>query len=169
MSDDIDKIIDNIDDTIDKTDKWYTIKEAAEILNISERTVWRRKKEGKIKFRFKKGTCYFKIDDAIVNVDTDIVKDIDAVAISALIEQLQSENERLIQELSDLRNELKRKEETHKQELQQKDALLEQNRNRQDTIILQLTRQLEQSQRLLGYQEPWYRKLFRRKQRNDLS
>ena len=39
---------------------------------------------------------------------------------------------------------------------------------RSDTIILQLTRQLEQSQRLLKYhQEPWYRRVFGRKSSNQ--
>ena len=37
---------------------------------------------------------------------------------------------------------------------------------RHDTIVLQLTRQLEQSQRLLEYrQEPWYRRWFNRSKR----
>ena len=41
---------------------------------------------------------------------------------------------------------------------------LESSRERTDTIILQLIRQLEQSQQLLEYhEEPWYRKWFGRK------
>jgi len=41
-------------------------------------------------------------------------------------------------------------------------------RERQDTIILQLTRQTEQSQRLLEYQqEPWYRRVFGKKGKRE--
>ncbi len=51
-----------------------------------------------------------------------------------------------------------------RREVSEKNALLEDNRQRQDTIILQLTRQVEQSQRLLEYQqEPWYRRVFRKR------
>ena len=37
-------------------------------------------------------------------------------------------------------------------------------RERSDTLMLQMTRQVEQSQRLLEYQqEPWYRRVFRKR------
>ena len=45
---------------------------------------------------------------------------------------------------------------------------LKETKERSDTIVLNLTRQLEQSQRLLEHhQEPWYRKWFRKKQREE--
>ena len=38
-------------------------------------------------------------------------------------------------------------------------------RERSDTVVLQMTRQLEQSQRLLEHhQEPWYRRVFRKRE-----
>lgn len=41
-------------------------------------------------------------------------------------------------------------------------------KERSDTIILNLTRQLENQQRLLEYhQEPWYRRLFRKREQAE--
>ena len=48
-------------------------------------------------------------------------------------------------------------------QVEEKDKMLEDSSERNDTIVLQLTRQLEQSQRMLvAHQEPWYRRWFRR-------
>ena len=48
--------------------------------------------------------------------------------------------------------------------LQEKDKVGNQAGERHDMIVMQLTRQLEQSQRLLEYhEEPFYRRWFRRK------
>jgi len=39
---------------------------------------------------------------------------------------------------------------------------------RHDTIVMQLTRQLEQSQRMLAaHQEPWYQRWFRRERKTE--
>ena len=47
---------------------------------------------------------------------------------------------------------------------------LSQSRERSDTIILQLTRQMEQSQRMLEYnQKPWYRRMFRKGRREKIN
>ena len=45
---------------------------------------------------------------------------------------------------------------------------LEDASHRHDTIVLQLTRQMEQSQRLLEYKsEPFYRRWFKKKREDD--
>lgn len=135
---------DKNDNNSDKlSDKWHTVPEAATILGVSTRTVQRRIKEDKIESKLVGGIRYVYIES-----ESDTVSD--RVSQAPLIEQLQKENEYL------------------RQQLQETTARYDERSQRQDTIILQLTRQLEQSQRLLEYhQEPWYRKWFRRGRTGD--
>jgi excisionase family DNA binding protein len=83
------------------------------------------------------------------------VSALDAYAIShaahtkpqadAELQRLRSENEKLKSDLDESRR------------------ILEDNRQRQDTIILQLTRQLENIQLLEYKREPWWHRWFRKK------
>ncbi len=51
-------------------------------------------------------------------------------------------------------------------QLEDKDRVIEDASQRHDTIVLQLTRQLEQSQRMLeAHQEPFWKKWFRKTQK----
>ena len=87
------------------------------------------------------------------------------------LERLREENKKLKHEITQLSNLLNGKDKQIEDRQKRYDEIvmqfnqqMEESRQRSDTIILQLTRQLEQSQRLLEYhQEPWYRRLFKRK------
>lgn len=114
-----------------------TIQEACQRLGKSESTVRRWIRSGKLKATIVEGV--YDIPESAIHelvndqAMTSQVEGTDQV----LIEQLRSENEYLRKELSDTKE-------------------------RSDTIILQLTRQIESQQRLLEYhQEPFYKRWFR--------
>lgn len=118
-----------------------TIQEACQRLGKSESTVRRWIRSGKLAATMVSGA--YDIPETAVNAlsnDKQVVG-IDQEPEGAVIVRLRDENEYLKQRVEEL----------------------EQARERSDTIILQLTRQLEQSQRLLEYhQSPWWRRWFRR-------
>lgn len=59
---------------------------------------------------------------------------------------------------------LRKQNEQLQEQLQEKDAATEESRQRQDTIILQLTRQVDQTHRLLEYRESaWWKRWFKSK------
>ena len=69
---------------------------------------------------------------------------------SALVDELSSDKSRLQAQIDKLQDEMSGANERH------------------DTIVLQLTRQIEQSQRLLEYnQEPFYRRWFRKGKKQE--
>jgi len=119
-----------------------TIQEACQRLGKSETTVRRWIKQGKLASKMVDGV--YDIPEMAVNDylnDQSMTRQVEG-ADQPMIDQLKAENEylkELIQELEDARQ-------------------------RSDTIVLQLTRQLEQSQRLLEYhRDPWYRRWFGKK------
>ena len=126
------------------SDNWVTATEAAQTLGVSEKTVSRRAKQGQIKSK-KQGKRRLYL------VDTDKPMSDSVRDTGAVVEQLRSEVEHL------------------REKLDEKDKALEDARQaadeasqRHDTIVLQLTMQVEQRQRLLDYhRDPWYRRIFR--------
>ena len=124
------------------TGKWVSLATACQSFDISESTLRRRIEQGKIESKLENGR-------RLVLIESDGQMTFTA-ADAALVEQLQSEVEYIRQDLGRRNEQI---------------AQLEDSRQRQDTIILQLTRQLEQSQRLLEYnREPfWRRWLLRRR------
>ncbi len=137
--------------------KWVTVKQACNILGISRTTLYRRIKQGEIetkKDEASKTLCFIDVPNGTDN-GTMNVSDGTLDSVAQLGQEVKHWRERVgsqEKEIAEL-----------KQELRRKDELLEDNRQRQDTIILQLTRQVEQSQRLLEYhQEPWYRRWFKK-------
>jgi hypothetical protein len=133
-------------------DKWYTLQEAEKILGISERSIRRRVAAGEYQSKKEGGRRYVYINiDNVPNIEANPLQEVigkwpggesieEIIAIlregkeTALIKQLQSENEYLREKL-----------------------------DHQEQIVLQLTRQLEQSQRLLEYKrDPWWRRWFKR-------
>jgi len=116
-----------------------TVQEACQRLGKSESTIRRWIRAGKLKATIVDGA--YDIPEVVVNALSD---DKQPVGIDqGIIERLRQENEYLKERIREL----------------------EGSRERSDTIILQLTRQLEQSQRLLEYhQAPWWRRIFRRKE-----
>ena len=119
-------------------DTWLTMTDACQTLGISERTLRRRIEQGKIESKLEDGRRLILADSDGQMADTLVDK--------RLLEQLRSENEYLRDQVTSLQNELNI------------------SRERSDTILLQLTRQLEQSQRLLEYhREPFWRRWLRRR------
>jgi excisionase family DNA binding protein len=137
-------------------EKWITVKEAAMIRKCSERTIITliQKKELQAKREGRKWLVLLDIPQE--DLAEEQPKD------SALDPQL-------AEVISELRNQLNRKDEqigNLQKQLAEKDTSVEESRQRTDTIIMQLTRQLEQSQKMLSaHEEPWYRKWFRKSQR----
>lgn len=119
-----------------------TIQEASQRLGKSESTVRRWIRQGKLSATMVDGV--YDIPETAVDGylnDQSMTRQVEGIN-QPMIDQLKAENEYLkerIQELEDARQ-------------------------RSDTIALQLTRQLEQSQRLLEYhRDPWYRRWFRKR------
>ena len=127
-------------------DKWVSLTTACQSLNISESTIRRRIEQGKIESKREDGRRLVLINSDSLLIDSDSL-----TTETALVKQLQSEIECLRQEL-DRRN--------------KQVENMEEGRQRQDTIMLQLTRQLEQSQRMLEHhQESFWKRWFGRKRK----
>ena len=123
------------------TSKWVSMTVACNALDISESTLRRRIDQGKIESKIENGK-------RLVLIDIDSQTTIREPNI-VLVEQLKSEIEYL-------RQELERKNEQI--------TAFDEGRQRQDTIMLQLTRQVEQSQRMLEYhQTSLWQRIFKRK------
>ena len=134
-------------------DEWITVKEAAELLNVSDRYVRNLAAKGKLDAR-RDGNRWL-IHSSLSEPKTEHLG-IPAEQSAIPTEQhtigwLQERIEGQAKQISELQSELAsaRKETAEASQ-------------RHDTIVLQLTRQLEQSQRLIEYRnEPWYRRWFR--------
>jgi len=138
-------------------EEWITVKEASELLGISRRQVLNRIHEGKLKAR--KDNNMWLVHSSLAETDAEVPMEVP------------STSKKFQDEVDHLRGQLEQKdkqlEEKDKQIERLHEELTETHRNsadasqRHDTIVLQLTRQLEQSQRMLeAHQEPWYRRLF---------
>lgn len=123
--------------------EWVTVKEACGILGMSERTLRRHIQQGKVKSRVKDKRRYVLIEvNDIADHGRDHVNGIDdhdqdhdnvkqSESQSELVQQLRSENEYLRTQVESLQKEMS------------------ESRERSDTLILNLTRQFENSQRMI--------------------
>lgn len=138
---------------------WVTVPEAAAALGVSDKTIRRRIKEDKFEVKHEGRRLLVRLDNQL-----DIMTD--KVSKDEVIADLRSQ-------IGELKAQLKEKDEQLKikdDDLRRKDEHSEQSKERADTIILQLTRQLEQSQRLLEYhQEPWYRRILKRRSKPEMG
>lgn len=127
--------------------QWMTLQEAEKILGISERSIRRRVDAGKLKSKKEDGRRYVLVDMDAAVTETRQVHDPDAVSrLEVELEVAKAEIRRL--------NDVMERKDTESAEASQ----------RHDTIVLQLTRQLSDQQRLLEYhRERWWKRLFRRK------
>lgn len=117
-------------------EKWLTVAEACQSLAMTERTLRRRISQGRVTSKLENGRRLVLVEDAMTE---DMAR-------------LQEENARLKQELEQAR-----------QDLRDARSQMDEASQRHDTIVLQLTRQLENQQRLLEYHEaPWWRRLFQK-------
>ena len=143
-----------------------TIREAAQQTCKHNDTIRRAIQAGKLEATKVKGVwdiseealiAYAEAQGITVNAD-GIAQPYDEIM------QLRMQNENLVEEIVELKVELKQE----RERLEEARRAAEEASQRHDTIVLQLTRQLEQSQRLLEYhEEPWYRRWFRRKRKID--
>ncbi len=130
--------------------EWVSMKQACDILDISISTLRRRIDNGEIESRLEGNRRSILIHHD-TSSDTSTKQEATQTDTS-FMEQLKYQIESLQKQLD-----------TREGEVAKLQEELSQSRERSDTIILQLTRQMEQSQRLLEYnQEPWYRRMFRK-------
>jgi hypothetical protein len=141
-----------------------TIQEASQRLGKSEATIRRAIKAEKLiasvvdgKYQITEESLSAYANTEHLSMQSDQVTKHDQTKGKELkveLERISSDNVLLRQELKQTYEWLKKK-----------DDEIEDSRQRQDTIIMQLTRQLEQSQKMLSaHQEPWYRRWFRKNQ-----
>lgn len=125
-------------------EEWISVKDAAKIRKCSERNIIELIKKGALEAK-KDGRKWLVLMDTSQSPSEPISEIHPQISeiISVLKTQLQEKDEQI-------------------KKLQEQ---LSDTSQRHDTIVMQLTRQLEQSQRLLEYhQEPWYRRWFRKRQ-----
>lgn len=135
-------------------EEWLATAEAAELLKVSRRHVTELARQGKLKAK-REGKNWL-IHSSLSTADEEVKK---------LPQGISEEAYRNLEEQVSLL----------KEQVQQKDKQIEvlqkhldDASQRHDTIVLQLTRQLENQQRLLEYhQEPWYRKWFRKRRTTE--
>lgn len=117
--------------------KWVTVKEAARFRKCSDRNILDLIQRERLQGR-RDGRRW----EVLIDFPEDYAEEVPqgAEVITVLKEQLQEKDKQI-------------------ESLQRQ---LEDASQRHDTIVLQMTRQLEQSQRLLEFhQEPWYRRWFK--------
>jgi excisionase family DNA binding protein len=132
--------------TEEKDDKqWVTMAEACRISGLSQRTIQRRIKEGTITSK-KQGRNRLILTGTL---DTPARNGAEMAGMD-LMGQIREENQFLREQVRDLTERLK-----------DKDREAEEDRKRQQTIILQMTRQLESQQRLIEYKKtPWWKRIL---------
>ena len=144
-------------------EEWITTAEAAELLNISERQVRNRATSGKLKAKregnkwmIHRSLAEVKAESEGNRSEPDISAEI-SESSETIVAKLESDNEWLRKRVEELEKHLG---ETRKSS---EDAS-----KRHDMIVMQLTRQLEQSQRLLEYhEEPFYRRWFKKRKKPE--
>lgn len=122
-------------------ERWVSVKDAASFRNCSERNILDLIYRGRLEGR-KDGRRW----EVLIDFPEDYAEEVpqSAEVITVLKEQLQEKDK----QIDSLQRQLGESSERH------------------DTIVLQMTRQLEQSQRLLEYhQDPWYRRWFKRREK----
>jgi excisionase family DNA binding protein len=142
--------------------EWVSIADACVILGISKSTLYRKINHGEIESKKdgKTTKCLINVPDESHNGTNDTVNE-----TLQVMGQLRSENEYLRQQVTQLQAKQDQKDE----DIRQKDNQIADASQRHDTIVLQLTRQLEQSQRMLeAHRDPFWKKWFR-KDRNRIT
>ena len=135
-------------------EEWITVKDAAQLRNCTERNVLRliqkgeleAKREGR-KWRILKETAEQASEESPNMSDMISVLKVQLEGKDKQIEEKDKQIERL------------------QEQIEETSRTLSESSQRHDTIVMQLTRQLEQSQRMLeAHRDPWYRRWFRKNQ-----
>jgi excisionase family DNA binding protein len=129
-------------------EEWITVKEAAKIRNCTERNIIKIIDKGDLEAK-KDGRRWLVLMDTSEPSTEKEPNNTELISVFKVqLEEKDKQIERLQKQLED------------------KDRVIDDASQRHDTIVLQLTRQLEQSQRMLeAHQEPWYRRFLGRKNR----
>ena len=117
------------------SDNWYTIAEAVGILGVSDRTIRRRIDKGELKTKLEGKVRYIHIDIMSSTMP-------DEMSSRELINQLKSENERLVQQLSEKDRQI----EGVQRQLEETQKDVAEASHRHDTVVMQMTKMLEYHQ-----------------------
>jgi chromosome segregation ATPase len=135
-------------------EKWITVKEAAIIRKCTERNIIELIKKGTLQSK-KDGRKWLVLVEASETI-AELSPQFSEI-ISVLKVQLEGKDKQIEEKDKQIERLQGQIEETSK--------TLSESSQRHDTIIMQLTRQLEQSQRMLeAHRDPWYRRWFRKSQ-----
>jgi len=139
-----------------------TIQEAAKCIGKSEATIRRWIKQGKLESTLIDG----KYDIAESALDAYTKSDLytDNAYTKTELDQLRRQNDEMHRQLSDQKERIEKLEGQLENERLRYDTSAE----RHDMIVMQMTRQMSDQQRLLEhYQEPFYKRWFRKKRSPD--
>ena len=135
------------------TDQWKTLKEACEILGVSESTLRRRIKQGEFQSKIEKNKRLIFVQE--------LSQMTGHMTEHAMIQYLQSENQKLLQENAELKEELNRRAtqlQEKDEDLRRKDEQIAEASHRHDTVVMQMTRLVEY------HQQPFWRRWRKQKQ-----
>ena len=135
-------------------DEYISVKDAANFLKVTEKTVINRINRGELE-GLQEGRFWKvkreSVEKATERDSVNLQKDSEVVQIlKAQLQERTTEASELREQVAKLTEDLRNASERH------------------DTVVMQLTRQIEQSQRLLEHKsEPWHRRVFRRSKKPD--
>ena len=133
---------------------FMNIQEVAQRLGKSELTIRRWIKSGKLAATMTNGKWDIS-ESALNDISNDLSDNISMSNQNSIID-----TEYLLEEIKFIRKE----NEQLRQQIEEKDRVLEDSRQRQDMIIMQLTRQMDSQLKLIEYKKgPWYRRLLKGK------
>ena len=135
-------------------EEWITVKDAAQLRNCTERNVLRLIQKGELKAK-REGHKWLILKETVeqTSEESPNVSDI----ISVLKVQLEGKDKQIEEKDKQI--------ERLQEQIEETSRTLSESSQRHDTIVMQLTRQLEQSQRMLeAHRDPWYRRWFRKSQ-----
>lgn len=125
--------------------KWVTISEAAVILGMSERTVWRKISKGILESRMDKSKRLVKLDEDDKLTDDNVIELQTLSDKDALLRWIKNELDRKNEIIESLRIELKEKE----KRIEHLEAEIRTIRERSDTIVMKLAEELSAQRMLL--------------------
>lgn len=125
------------------TDEWLTMTEAAAKLGVSERTVQRRVANGDYKTKTENSRKYVYVGDADVNADTDSTDEQTADSFDDV-------SDKVIIKMQQEKVEMQKEQIEHLKQLLD-DALRDtrESKERSDTIVLSITRQMDEQVKMI--------------------
>lgn len=135
-----------------------TIQEVAQRLGKSEATIRRWIKQGKLESTLTSGK--YDISESALDAYTKSEVYVDNAYADKETDQLHRQNEELLKQMTSQQERIMQLEEQLESERSRYDGAAE----RHDMVVMQMTRQMADQQKMLKhYQEPWYRRVFRKR------